>query len=291
MTVKKRESAVDRFERSFRDKGVSRQTVSLFRKIVYDHYYRAERRMPWRNTRDPYRILVSEIMLQQTRVERVLDKYRLFIKVFPDFPSLARADLVDVLRVWQGLGYNRRAIALKKIAGAVMGEYDGRLPVDMEELRRLPGIGRYTAAAIYTFVRNRPSLFIETNIRRVFIHFFFRDREQVRDEEIVPLLERTLDAGKPREWYYALMDYGASLTKEVRNPNLRSAHYQRQTPFRGSERQIRGMVLKMLVQGPAMTAAEIRKNIPVPSAPLARILGDLLAEGFIRKQGRTFVIS
>jgi A/G-specific adenine glycosylase len=189
--------------------------------------------------RDSYRILVSEIMLQQTQVERVLDKYKVFIRIFPDFSSLAVAPLADILKVWQGLGYNRRAVALQKIAISVMKESRGRLPVTREELLKLPGIGKYTASAILTFACNQPNIFIETNIRRVFIHFFFRDRENISDAEILPLIEMTLDAGNPREWYYALMDYGAMLKKTVENPNRKSSHYKKQAPFHGSNRQLR----------------------------------------------------
>jgi len=165
--------------------------------------------MPWRETSDPYRILVSEIMLQQTQVQRVETKYKEFIAAFPAFPSLARAPLREVLRVWQGMGYNRRAIALRKIAQRVVAEYDGGLPDSVATLRTFPGIGAATAGAIVAFAFNKPTVFLETNSRRVFLHVFFAGRQRVKDSDILPLVETTLDREKPRQWYYALMDYGA----------------------------------------------------------------------------------
>ena len=143
-----------------------------FRKMVLTYYADHGRDLAWRTTTDPYRILVSEIMLQQTQVERVTVKYPAFIAAFPDFPSLAGAPLSDVLAVWQGMGYNRRAISLQKCARRVVEEYDTSLPQDPEVLETFPGIGRATAASICAFAFNMPVIFIETNIRRVFIHFF-----------------------------------------------------------------------------------------------------------------------
>jgi len=247
--------------------------------------------MPWRRTRDPYRILISEVMLQQTQVERVLVKYREFIRAFPNFSKLAKAELSDVLKVWQGMGYNRRGIALKRLAEIVMQEHKGKLPSDPEELIKLPGIGRYSAAAIHTFATNSPALFIETNIRRVYIHFFFGDSEGIRDEEIMPLVEKTLDWTNPREWYYALMDYGVKLKKEVPNPNRRSAHYTKQSRFEGSDRQVRGKVLKAVLQNSGMTRAALRKKLGVVPDNFDQIVDGLIAEGFMKKVGNRLLIS
>jgi A/G-specific adenine glycosylase len=273
-----------------RQDGLSPEAVKLFGKIIYDNYRRMNRTAPWRKTKNPYRIFVSEVMLQQTQVERVLDKYREFIRTFPGFPSLAAAPLSAVLRIWQGLGYNRRALCLKKSAVLVMNYYSGKLPADPEELITFPGIGDYSAKAICTFVHNRPSLFIETNIRRVFIHFFFRDREGVRDAEIYPILEKTLDRKNPREWYYALMDYGVKLKREVRNPNRRSAHYQKQTRFEGSSRQVRGMILKNLLKTQGLTKAELTKKFPKAPENFPEILEGMVREGFVKKFKGRFVV-
>ena len=207
--------------------------------------------MPWRKTKDPYRIAVSEIMLQQTQVARVEKYYGSFVRRFPDFRSLARSDARDVVRAWIGLGYNRRALSLWRLAVTVSEKYDGRLPCHQDALEKLPGIGKATAGAIMAFAFNMPKPFIETNIRRVFIHFFFSGRKKVSDAAIMPIVARTLDRGNPREWYWALMDYGAFLglraaKNKIRNPNTQSAHYKRQSKFSGSDRELRGKILRIL---------------------------------------------
>ncbi len=276
-------SAEKRFIDTMQEHGVTVQTIRSFRKLIYQHYHEHQRPMPWRRTKNPYRILLSEVMLQQTQVERVLVKYREFLDAFPDLLSLAKAPLAEVLRVWQGMGYNRRAISLKKLAELIVHEYQGKLSMDPEELVRLPGIGKYSASAIYTFATNKPTCFIETNIRRVYIHFFFGDREGIRDDEIMPLVEKTMDSKNPREWYYALMDYGVKLKKEVANPNRRSAHYARQSKFEGSNRQVRGVILKALLTTPGMTKASLKKELSRVPDNLDQILEGLVMEGFLKK--------
>jgi A/G-specific adenine glycosylase len=179
--------------------------------------------MLWRHSDDPYRILVSEIMLQQTQVERVAVKYPTFIAAFPDAATLARAPQSAVIAAWQGMGYNRRAIALKKCAEKITDEYGGTVPRDPDVLATFPGIGPATASSICAFAFNLPVVFIETNIRRVFIHSFFPDKEIVTDQEILPLVERALDREQPRVWYWALMDLGTELKKQMPNPNRKSA--------------------------------------------------------------------
>lgn len=271
---------------------LSPRAVYNFREIVYRYYNTNGRDLPWRKTTDPYRIVVSEIMLQQTQVERVIEKYRQFIKTFPTFSALARAPLHEVLKVWQGLGYNRRAIALKKIARIVFEELKGKLPSSEHELLKFPGIGKYTAGALLAFVFNQPTVFIETNIRRVFIHYFFRDREGITDAEILPLVERTLDHADPREWYYALMDYGVMLKKEYQNPNQRSAHYKRQSPFQGSNRQLRGMILRLLLRKRGISETQILREHRLNSEWIRENLDRLQQEGFIERRGkRLFIVA
>jgi A/G-specific adenine glycosylase len=276
------------FEAILMREGISRRSISLFRKMIYNHYLREGRPLPWRKTRNPYRILVSEIMLQQTQVGRVLDKYRLFINAFPDFAALAVAPISDILNAWQGLGYNRRAISLKKIAETVGDHYGGSLPSDPEVLITLPGIGKYSASAIYTFMTGKPSLFIETNIRRVYIHFFFQDRQGIRDKDIIPILEKTMDAKDPRQWYYALMDYGVKLKAEVENPNKRSAGYRKQSPFKGSVRQVRGTILRALIGSSGLTKSQIEKIVSGYAGDIDRILACLVREGFLEKKYTRF---
>ncbi len=275
---------------SIRTRGLTAQTIRSFQKLIFTHYREHQRPMPWRRSKNAYRVILSEVMLQQTQVERVLVKYPEFLKAFPDLFSLAKAPLAEVLRIWQGMGYNRRALSLKKLAELVMHDYQGKLPMDPEELVKLPGIGEYSASAIYTFTTNKTSLFIETNIRRVFIHFFFDDREGIRDNEIMPLVEKTLDQHNPREWYYALMDYGVKLKKEVANPNCRSAHYAKQSKFEGSDRQVRGMILKALLKKSGITTAALKRKLTTVPNNFDQILSGLIAEGFIIKAGGKLVI-
>ena len=261
--------------------------VRTFRQLIWRHYRENGRDLPWRRTRNPYRIFISEIMLQQTQVERVSAKYGEFVRRFPDFRALAEAPLHEILSAWQGLGYNRRAVALKKAAMSVAAKFGGRLPSSETELLSLPGVGRYTASALIAFVFNKPSVFIETNIRRVFIHLFFEDREDVGDAEIVPLVRETLDDSAPRDWYYALMDYGVMLGKEVENPNRRSAHYRRQGPFEGSNRQARGMILRELLKKSVSSEREIARKLGLTPDAVARNIAALEREGFIkRREGR-----
>ncbi|MRS03880.1 A/G-specific adenine glycosylase [bacterium] len=256
-----------------------------FKKLIFSHHSRYRRVLPWRGDRTPYEIVISEIMLQQTQVERVLLKYGSFIEQFPDFPTLAGADLPSILTLWMGLGYNRRAIALKTMAQKVIDEHAGVLPDTIEELILLPGIGRATAGAILAFAYNKPATFIETNIRRVFIHFFFKGREKVRDSEILPLIKQTLDSDNPREWYYALMDYGSILKTTVVNPNRKSAHYLRQSRFEGSDRQIRGKILKLLLSAGTMQIMTLVREIGEEHERTEKILNDLIRESFIWQRG------
>jgi A/G-specific adenine glycosylase len=227
-------------------------------------------------------------MLQQTQVERVIDKYDEFIRVFPDFLSLAISPLKDLLSLWQGLGYNRRALMLHTLAQRVVEEHRGKLPRDPELLLGLPGIGTYTAGALMAFAFNKPVVFMDTNIRRVYIHQFFHDQENVYDDQLFPLVEQTLDSENPRKWYNALMDYGAMLKKEQVNPNRRSAHYVRQSPFENSNRQMRGRILKTLVAESPLTAAEIVKRTGMEPSRVKSNLIQLADEGFIKKKGSAF---
>jgi len=269
---------------------ISPGQVRAFRKRIYGHYQAHGRDLPWRKTRNPYRVLVSEIMLQQTQVERVLGKYKEFLAAFPDFETLAHAPLPTLLKIWQGMGYNRRALALKALAQKIVDEHRGKLPQEPEKLITLPGIGPYTAGAIAAFAFNRPVVFMDTNIRRVYIHGFFQDRENVHDDELIPFVEQTMDALHPRKWYNALMDYGAMLKQKHANPNRKSAHYTRQSPFENSNRQVRGRILKILVAESQLSAALIVKRTGMDAERVKENLIKLTEEGFIKKKGRTYII-
>ncbi|MCM0080500.1 A/G-specific adenine glycosylase [Geomonas sp. Red32] len=263
---------------------LSEEEASAFRERILAYYRAHGRSLPWRETRDPYAILVSEIMLQQTQVDRVREKYRAFLAVFPGFEELARAPLADVLSLWQGLGYNRRAISLKLCAEAVVERCGGRLPGGIPELEALPGIGPYTARAVALFAFGEPTPFIETNIRSVYLHHFFPGEEKVSDALILPLVEATMDREDPREWYYALMDYGSQLKRTGENPSRRSAHHTRQSPFRGSNREQRSLILKAILANPGITGQELRGAVPEAAASLEKNLLQLEREGFICRE-------
>jgi A/G-specific adenine glycosylase len=266
-------------------------TIKEFQKMVLDHYHSRGRDLIWRKTTDPYHILVSEIMLQQTQVERVETKFPEFITVFPDFSTLAKAPLAEVLQVWQGMGYNRRALALQKCAQRVVAEFDGILPADVDTLATFPGIGRATASSIGAFAFNLPVVFIETNIRRVFIHFFFFDQEPVSDAEILPLVEQALYRKDPRLWYNALMDFGTDLKNSVPNPNRRSRHYTKQSAFEGSDRKIRGLILKYLLEEKHMTLKKINSRFSEDPERICGILTSLVNEGFVTRSGSVYSIT
>jgi A/G-specific adenine glycosylase len=267
-------------------------SVAEFRTIIRRNYRLYGRHdMPWRKTWDPYHVLISEIMLQQTQVSRVAPFYEKFIKCYPNFRALARAKTSDVLRAWQGLGYNRRALALQRLAKEVIEKHGGRLPEDFIELTALPGIGNYTAGAIRTFAFDKPEIFIETNIRRVFIHFFFPRRLNVTDARLKRYIERTLDEKNPREWYYALMDYGAKLGEDIKNPNRRSAHYVRQSVFTGSDRQIRGKILRESLACKKITMLALAKKIKEPRARMDKIVRGLILEGFLKEKSGFLVVA
>jgi len=264
---------------------LDRRSVLSFRRTIYSHFRDQGRTFPWRATQDPYAILVSEIMLQQTGTERVLAKYGAFLQQFPDFAALAAAPLQEVLAVWQGLGYNRRALALKRLAQQVVAEHGGRLPREEAALRTLPGIGPATAGALAAFAFNRPAVFLETNIRRVFLHFFFAGRTAVEDRQILPLAAQTLDRRRPRQWYSALMDYGAWLKNQGPNPNHRSRHYARQGPFPGSDRELRGLILKTLLAHAPLTWEDLVRLVGREPERVRKQASLLEAEGFLDRQG------
>lgn len=235
--------------------------------------------MPWRNTHDPYKILVSEIMLQQTQVDRVIPFYNRFIKQFPTSKTLAKAPLGEVLKTWQGLGYNRRAKYLWEAAKIIAQEgFAGQ---------KLPGVGPYTAGAISAFAFNKPEVFIETNIRTVFFHFDiskYKKTRKISDKELLPLVAETLKRSKmqPRDFYAALMDYGASLKQNGVKLNSRSKHYTKQSKFEGSARQLRGALLRELLKSSANKAQLIKKFSPARSrGEIERELTKFIAEGLL----------
>jgi A/G-specific adenine glycosylase len=262
----------------------SPKSLSTFRAGVLAHYLAHGRTLPWRQTRDPYAVLVSEVMLQQTQVSRVEPRYAEFLATFPDFGALAAAPLAAVLESWSGLGYNRRALNLKRLAEMVVDEHAGRLPDDPVVLATFPGIGKATAAAIVTYAFGTFAPFIETNVRAVFLHHFFADADGVPDGELRPIVEATWDRYDPREWGYALMDYGTHLKRTLPNPSRRSRHHARQSRFEGSDRQARGAFLRALVRAGALEAHQLAEEARVDVARAQRLLEDLESEGFVARE-------
>jgi len=227
----------------------------LFRKAVLEFYAREGRLFPWRDIDDPWAILVSEMMLQQTQTSRVEPKFRAWMERFPDAAAVAAADLASVYEAWRGLGYNSRALRLRETARICSEKYAGVPPRDERLLLELPGVGRYTARAVLAFAYGVPSAFLETNIRAALILHFFAGIEKVRDGDLEAAADAVLDQGDPRTWYYALMDYGAWLKKREPNPSRKSAGYTRQSRFEGSLRQARGAVLRAISdRGPVALA-------------------------------------
>jgi A/G-specific adenine glycosylase len=235
----------------------SRKIVN-FRKEVWKYYREHGRHdLPWRKTADPYRIMVSEMMLQQTQVPRVIEKYKEFLKEFSTVRALAKAPLSNVLRVWSGLGYNRRGKYLQDAAKAIVAAHKGRVPNGKEELLALPGMGPYTSSAVRAFAFDLPDILIETNVRAVFIHHFkelckpglHNEDIKVSDDQIIPLAHEAAAGQDPRKWHWALMDYGVHIKKLYKNPARKSRHYVRQSKFEGSLRQVRGEILRHLHTG------------------------------------------
>ncbi len=255
---------------------------------------------PWRKTRNPYHIFISEVMLQQTQIPRVLVKYPPFLNKFPDIQSLASAPLRAVLAVWSGMGYNRRAQYLKKTAEKIHTEHGGKLPQDEKTLRALPGIGPYTARAIRCFAFGICEPFIETNIRRVIIHEFFPRKEKVPDSEILKILQyiQPQDSNRQRDWYYALMDYGRDALKDIPNPNRKSKQYAKQSRFEGSPRYVRAKIISYLLANKKATEEELflslkedRHLADISYEDIARTLADLTKERLIKLSGNFFRIS
>jgi A/G-specific adenine glycosylase len=266
----------------FLSQGLSQQTIQAFQDTIWNYYQHNKRSFSWREHITPYRVVVSEIMLQQTQTDRVSKKFDEFVTQFPTFEHLATAPFAEVLKFWKGLGYNRRALNLQKIAQTIHHEYAGNPPNDPEILVTFPGIGKATAASITCFAYNRSITFIETNIRTIFIYFFFRSSIDVHDKELMPLIEKTLDTQNSREWYYALMDYGVMLKKNVGNLCRLSKHYAKQSKFEGSDRQIRGMVLQALLDQPGIDPEKLFARIERDQERIKKILDELIQEGFIK---------
>jgi A/G-specific adenine glycosylase len=263
---------------------MTKRELHEFQETVWRFFHHQGRVFPWRTDPTPYRVWVSELMLQQTQTERVVPKFEAFMVAFPTVEKLAAAPQAEVLKLWQGLGYNRRALFLHKAAQAVVTRCAGHMPETYEVLLSLPGIGEYTANAIQAFAFNRPSLVIETNIRAVYVHHFFPpESTDISDTELRPLIAATVDPTNPRQWYSALMDYGSWLKSQLPNPTRRSKHHQVQSKFEGSVRQLRGQILKILTLSDVTSPAYIVSQTQRDPEQVAKVLDALEKEGFLIK--------
>jgi A/G-specific adenine glycosylase len=252
-----------------------------FHEIIWEQGRQLFRDMPWREDTRPYYVLVSELMLQQTQVDRVIPKFRAFIDRFPDEIALAQAPLADVLTLWSGLGYNRRAKFLHESAKKIIHDFSGIFPSTITEVLSLPGVGPGTAGAIMTYAFNQPITFIETNVRTVYFHHYFFGGGKVADAELLPIIERTLDRDHPREFYWALMDYGTWLKKNGAGKITQSKHYKKQAPLKGSIRELRGMIVKQLAVGD-MRSLDLQKQY-ADDERFDSALSGLLLDGLVTK--------
>ena len=274
------------------------KNIGVFKRTMWAHYRRAGRgALPWRHTHDPYAILVSEMMLQQTQVARAEQYYKKFLKQFPDFEALARARNGDVLKAWQGLGYNRRAMFLKRTAEIVLESYGGRLPQDRAALRIVAGHWKGDVGRAYGICFQPARSVYRDQIRRVFIHFFFPKRRKVTDVELERYIERSIDKDNPREWYWALMDYGAAMhaagsAMKVPDPNRHSAHYKKQAAFTGSDRELRGKIVRSVLAAKknAITVKQLLGELAIPPLRFKNIVRGLEKEGLVVRKGNYICI-
>src|SRR3989338_5226442 len=293
-------------------------TILAFQRAILSWYKTNRRDLPWRNTKDPYKILVSEVMLQQTQVTRVIPKYKEFLKAFPTLESLAKTSDKKLLKTWAGLGYWRRALNLKEAARILVsaqatkfltsprrrfitlakrkspraqnpksrGDFEVRSleSLSPSDLESLPGIGPYTARAVSCFAFGNAEAFLDTNIRRVYLHFFFPKRKDIPDEEILKIAEKAVWKKNPREWHYALFDYGATVLKNS-GANRRSRHYAKQSKFEGSFRSFRTKVVNFLLsqkqnRAPQKTIEALLKESPYPKE---KVIASLLKDRLIKQ--------
>jgi len=266
-----------------------------FQRFIFSWWKTNRRDLPWRRTNDPYKILVSEVMLQQTQVLRVLPKYREFIERYPTVYDLAKASPGDVLRIWKGMGYNRRALYLYKTAQEVVRIYHGIFPKDEESLTKLPGLGIYTARAIMVSAYRQNVAMVDTNIRQIITHFFFRDKPQ-KPAVIQAAADQLVPVGKSWEWHQALMDFGSSKLKKIHPPMRRigrTAEKKKSIPFKESNRFYRGRIIDILRQdkiGEDQLITNLIKKYGKPRQFLQSIIGSLIKDGLVVKKGKSLYL-
>ncbi len=267
-----------------------------FQEVVWDYYKNHKRILPWREGKiNPYHVLVSEFMLQQTQVDRVLPKYKVFLKKFPTLKKLASAKQSSVLKEWSGLGYNRRALFLHKTAQIIINNFFGKIPDKKEKLLALPGVGPYIASALLIFIYNKDEICLETNIRTVYIHHFFKNQKKVSDAELLPFIVKSRVPESSREWFYALMDYGSYIKKTIGNFSQKSSQHTRQTTFKGSNRELRGRIIRYMINRKKKEAVSFRSlSVATKNFTKGRtrnVIKNLISEGFLSGNINEFTLS
>lgn len=257
---------------------ISKKDIEKFQQTVFHFYQEHKRNLPWRKTADPYNILVSEFMLQQTQVSRVIKYYNKWIKKWPTIQKLAAEKYKNVLRAWVGLGYNRRAMYLHNTANIIVDEFNGDVLSAVKHYERLPGIGLYTSKAIRIFADNEDIATVDTNIRRIFINEFNLD-ESISEKALFKIAQQSLPKGKSREWHNALMDYGA-LYLTSRKTGIKPKTTQ--SSFQGSDRQIRGQIIRKLLQE-NQSKYQLEQQLNIDSSRITPILDKMLKEKTISK--------
>ncbi|MDP1721838.1 MAG: Fe-S cluster assembly protein HesB [Candidatus Gottesmanbacteria bacterium] len=274
---------------------LTKRQITSFQQKIFSWWKTHRRDLPWRHTRDPYRIMVSEVMLQQTQVLRVVAKYREFIERYPTIKILAHASPGAVLRIWKGMGYNRRALYLQRAAKMIVEEYHGIFPLTEKDLRNLPGLGIYTARALLVFAYEQEVPLIDTNIRQIVTHFFLKDQTQGRalEKEIEDIARQLIPPGKSWQWHQALMDYGAlAMTNVPASPAGRQypmTNRKKQKPFKDSNRYYRGRIVDRLREGEISEKKflnELGKTYTKPVAFLLSIIASLVKDGLIERSSR-----
>lgn len=264
---------------------MTRQDIQAFQHDILSWYEKHQRDLPWRQDREPYHILVSEIMLQQTQVNRVIPKYKAWLKEFPTVQRLASAKTSEVLRVWSGLGYNRRALYLQKTAKELVATHKGIWPKTVKELKKLPGVGEYTARAIACFAFDEQIAVVDTNIRKVILTKFLQkanSRQQtVTDKKVQKIADQLLPKGKAYEWNQALMDYAGAVLRTAKVPLSRT----KQSPFRGSSRYYRGQTVKLLLQYHVLRITQLAKMLEKDRQFVEKLVKELEKDGFIQQHG------
>ncbi len=268
-------------------------TDARFKKEIMKYYRQNGRHdLPWRHDTSPYSIVVSEIMLQQTQVARVIEFYNKWMKMWPSFCDLASAELHEVLKVWKGLGYNIRAIRLHKLSKEIIEKYNGVFPCNFEDINKLSGIGPYTAGAIMNFSYKKATSIIETNIRRVYIHHYFYNKQNIDDKVLCPVIMQTMNQANPQVWFWALMDYGSSLPKILKfNANRQSKHYTKQSKFQDSDRFFRSKILSTVVENKLISIEEIFSILGNDKERSSKIVNKMIKENILTDLGGKYVLN